>query len=297
MARAAGLLGLLLLVSCTTEAAPRTPLPTPPASPASPATSATVAATPATAAAVHVFVVVLENTSYATALAQPEVAALAARYGLATNYHAVAHPSLPNYLALAAGGTFGIADDSYHRLPATGLGVQLDEQGLPWRAYFEGMRSGCFSSPPPYALKHNPFAYLGGACPEQAVDIARLAPDLQLPADGAPRLSWITPGLCNDGHDCGPAVASRYLGGLVREITASAAWRQGGVLFVTWDEDDASSGNHVPLLVIAPGGHTMTSSVAYDHYSLLATIEDLLGLPRLGHAAGAAPVTDLLPAR
>lgn len=243
----------------------------------------------------HVFVIVLENTSYSTALAQPSIAALAGRYGLAANYHAVSHPSLPNYLALTAGDTFGIDDDAYHRLPATGLGVQLDQAGLAWRAYFEGLTGGCFNSPPPYALKHNPFGYYGGACPQQAVDISRLPADLRLPVAEAPRLSWITPGLCHDGHDCGPAVAAQYLDGLVGQITASPAWAAGGVLFVTWDEDDGGAGNHVPLLVISAAVHGATSAAAYDHYSLLATVEDLLGVPRLGHAQAAAPISDLVP--
>ena len=300
-AAGAALLGALpaLATGCSStpprpaaQASPPYPAPASTAPPAEP--SPAPSAPPA-----HVFVVVLENTSYAAALAQPQVARLAGRYGLATDYHAVAHPSLPNYLALAAGDTFGIADDAYHRLPATGLGAQLDAARLPWRAYFEGLNGGCFNSGYPYALKHNPFAYLGAACPGQVVDMARLAGDLALPAEQAPRLSWITPGLCNDGHDCGPAAAARYLDSLVGQVTAAAAWRAGGVLFVTWDEDDGGAANHVPLLVISPSGQASTSARPYDHYSLLATVEDLLALPRLGPAREAAPIDDLvrLPAQ
>lgn len=239
----------------------------------------------------HVFVVVMENAGYQVALAQPGIAGLAQKYGLATNYHAVSHPSLPNYLALTAGSTFGIADDAYHALPATGIGSQLDAARVSWRAYFQGMSRGCLQSPPPYALKHNPFAYYGGACPTsgQVVDFAELGPDLALPAAQAPRLAWITPDLCNDGHDCGPAAGDRFLQQLVPQVTASAAWQAGGVLFVTWDEDDGASGNHVALLVITPGrtGHL---DQPYNHFSLLATIEDMLGVARLGSAISATAI-------
>jgi hypothetical protein len=241
-----------------------------------------------------VFVVVMENRSYATALADPTIAGLARRYEVATGYHAVAHPSLPNYLALTSGDTYGITDDAYHHLPAGGLGLQLTRAGLAWRAYFEGMDAGCFNSPAPYALKHNPFAYYGGACPEQVVSLAPLAADLRLPPGRAPRLYWITPGLCHDGHDCATATAASFLGGLVDQITAAPAWQAGGVLFVVWDEDDGGSANHVPLLVITPGRAGAVGDHAYDHYSLLAAIEDRLGLPRLGRAAGADPLSELL---
>ena len=78
------------------------------------------------------------------------------------------------------------------------------------------------------------------------------------------------------------------------EITASAAWKDGGVLFITWEEDDGSAGNRVLTLVIAPGLSHSTSSADYNHYSLLATIEDLLGVPRLANATQATAMNDLV---
>ena len=77
------------------------------------------------------------------------------------------------------------------------------------------------------------------------------------------------------------------------EITASKAWKDGGILFITWDEDDGSTNNRVLTLVIAAGKSHLTSSKQYNHYSLLATIEDLMGVGRLGAAAQAAPMSDL----
>ncbi|HEY8952064.1 MAG TPA: alkaline phosphatase family protein, partial [Candidatus Dormibacteraeota bacterium] len=109
------------------------------------------------------FVIVMENRSYAEALAGRYTARLASEYSVANAYHGVSHPSLPNYLALTSGSTWGITDDGYHRLPAGGLGAQLTSAHILWQAYMEGMTNGCFNSPYPYALKHNPFAYYGGS--------------------------------------------------------------------------------------------------------------------------------------
>jgi len=254
-----------------------------------PSASASLAATPA--ASSSVFVIVMENRSYDQALAGGYTARLATTYGVATNYHGVSHPSLPNYLAMTSGSTWGIADDGYHTLPATGLGAQLNSAGVGWRAYMEGMTGSCFASPYPYALKHDPFPYYGGRCPSQVVPFSRFGSDLQ---DGdVPSFVWITPGLCNDGHDCSTAVADSWLSRVVAEIQATPAWQQNGLLVITWDEGEDSA-NHVLTLVIRPGAQHQVSNRYYDHYSLLATIEERLGVPRMGAAAGATPLTDLM---
>lgn len=238
----------------------------------------------------HVFLVVMENHSFDQAMAQPYTARLAAQYAVATNYHAVAHPSLPNYLALAAGSTFGITDDGYHRLPPDGIGYELTAHGVTWRAYMEGMSRGCMDSPSPYALKHNPFAYFGGACPSNVVPLTALEPDL---AGSTPSFVWITPDLCHDGHDCSARQADDFLSMLAPKILASAAWQEGGVLLITWDEDDNHSGNRVAAIVAAPGLARHETARPHDHYSLLATVEDRLGVPRLGMSRQADPLSEL----
>jgi len=215
---------------------------------------------------------------------------LANRCGDASDYHAISHPSLPNYLALTSGSTWGIADDGYHRLPAGGLGAQLTSARIPWRAYMEGMTNGCSNSPYPYALKHNPFAYYGGSCPSEVVDFSHFAADMRTEV---PRFVWITPGLCHDGHDCSTATADRWLSQTVPLILATDAWKSNGLLFITWDEGEDSA-NHVLTLVIQPNPVERASARAYYHYSMLATIEDRLGLARLGRAASASPMTDLV---
>jgi hypothetical protein len=237
-----------------------------------------------------VFVIVMENRSFSQVAGNSYIAKLAAQYGVATNYHGVSHPSLPNYLALTSGSTWGIADDGFHPLPAGGLGAQLTAAGIDWRAYMEGMTRTCFNSPYPYALKHNPFAYYGSACPQQVVPFSRFATDM---SGTVPRFVWITPDLCHDGHDCSNAVAESWLAQTVPLILASNAWLDNGLLLITWDEGEDSA-NSVLTLVIQPNPLTHQSSRPYNHYSLLATIEDELGVPRLGEAAQASPMSDLL---
>src|SRR3981189_2781500 len=73
----------------------------------------------------HVFVIVMENPSADQALSGTYTASLAAKYGVANNYHAITHPSVPNYLALTSGSTWGVRDDSYRALPKADLGNQL----------------------------------------------------------------------------------------------------------------------------------------------------------------------------
>jgi len=291
---------LLLLSSCGAPASvPAAKAPGPAAAAAAPSPEPASSLAPRTGRLTkltpHVFVIVMENKSYAEALAQPFTARLAAANALAVNYHAVSHPSLPNYLALTSGSTYGIRDDGYHVLPEASIGTQLTAAGLSWRAYMEGMGVSCLAGNGVYAIKHDPFAYYGGACPSNVVPMdQQLDADLAAPPEQAPTFSWITPDLCHDGHDCSAPDADAFLAGLVGRITASPAFQSGGVLFVTWDEDDGGAGNRVPLIAAGPGVRPGSSDQAYDHYSLLATVEDLLGLPRLGEAAAAEPLADLM---
>ena len=277
--RFVALVSVCILAACGPKAVAQTPTkpsPTPSSS--------------AAAAASHIFVIVMENRSYNQVIDSPYISELAAKYGVATNYHSVSSPSLPNYLALTSGDTWGIGDNEFHRLPAGGLGGQLSDAGIEWRAYMDGMSKGCFDSPPPYALKHNPFPYYGGACPPQVVPLTHFADDMS--ATG-PRFVWITPDLCNDGHDCSNAAAESWLSQMVPIIQALKAWQDNGLLVITWDEGSGDD-NQVLTLVIRPNSTAKRSDRQYDHYSLLATIEDQFRLPRLGQAAQATPMNDLL---
>ena len=286
----------LCVVACTASqsaAAPPSPTLTAAASLA-PAIAPTPSPTATPRPAPRVFVIVMENTGLDRALRSASVGALADRYALFTNYHAVSRPSLPNYLAMTSGSTWDITDDAYHALPATGLGAQLTAAGVSWRAYMEGMTAaGCMRSPYPYALKHDPFAYYGGACPANVVPFEALGADLN---GAAPSFVWITPGLCHDAHDCAIDEAGAWLDDQVSRIVSSKAWNERSALFIAFDEGDGGDENLVPLIVATSRGLGGQIATAYDHYSLLATIEDVFHLPRLGAAASAKPIAEVLAA-
>lgn len=248
----------------------------------------------------HIAVVVMENEEYGGVIgnrATPYIDGLAQRSALAVQMYAIRHPSLPNYLALTAGSTFSITSDCTScRVTATSLVDQLQAAGLSWRAYMEDLPRPCFTAGGigRYAKKHDPFMYYAriasdpGRC-ANVVPLTRLATDER---NGTlPRLIWITPNLCHDMHDCDPVVGDRYLARLLPGVLARLGAR--GLLFLTWDEgtsDDGccrlATGGHIATIVAGPGARAGARlSTPADHYSVLQTIEDVLGLPRLRGAA------------
>jgi hypothetical protein len=251
---------------------------------------------PPSPSAHHVFLIVMENKTPAEALTGSFTSMLASKYGVADNYRAITHPSVPNYLAIASGSTWNVTDDSYHKLPKQDLGSELTSAGIKWHAYMQGfVAGGCFTSPLPYDPGHNPFAFFGGGCPSNVVPLTNLDGDLATAAS-TPRFAWIGPDRCNDEHSCPVSAGDDWLRQTVNRLMASPAWNDKSVLFVTWDEDDGSGDNHVLTLIVAAGVGHRTSHAAYNHYSLLASIEDLLSVKRLGQAASAQAMLDLLPA-
>ena len=245
----------------------------------------------------------MENHEYGSVIgsaAAPYVNSLAASYGLATNYYAASHPSLPNYLALTAGSTFGIASDcTTCYVSATNIADQVEGSGRSWKAYMEDMPAPCYlgASSGNYAMKHDPFLYYNDIRNNAPRCAAHVVPFTQFGTDLAsgqvPNFSWITPNMCNDTHDCSVATGDAWLHNVVPAITGSAAFRNGGVLFITWDEGSSSAGccadawgGHVATLVISPrviSGYR--SAIAENHYGLLRTIEDGFRLGHLGAAA------------
>jgi hypothetical protein len=231
--------------------------------------------------------------------AAPYLNALARRYGLATQSFAVTHPSLPNYLALTSGSTQGVTSDCTGcQVAAPNLVDQLEAARVSWRAYLEDYPGDCFTGAgvAGYAKKHDPFAYYADVVRSASrcrnlVGFAALASDLR--RGRLPTFIWISPNLCDDTHDCGVAVGDRFLARtvppLLRELGSS------GFLVITWDEGasdagccaPAAAGGHIATIVAGPGARRgARETQPLDHYGVLGTIEDALGLPRLGAAAG-----------
>ena len=248
----------------------------------------------------RIAVIVMENKGYGDVIgspAAPYINGLARRYAVARDMFAVSHPSLPNYLALTGGSTFGISSDCTScAVHATSLADQLARAKISWKAYMEDLPRPCFTAAGAgeYAKKHDPFVYYTrvvgtpGLC-SRVVPLTQLRTDER--AAALPRFVWISPNLCHDTHDCPVSTGDRYLSTLVPPLLRALG--PGGILVLTWDEGTDSagccnlaSGGHVATIVAGPGarpGAAMT--IPTDHYSVLQTIEDLLGLPRLRGAA------------
>ena len=266
---------------------------------------------PTSSAKLTIFTIVLENHDYAEIVGSsnaPYINSLIAQGALATNYKdSGTHPSLPNYLDMISGATqyFGIIDldPTGFGFPkdAPNLGTQLETANIKWRSYQESMGTACSLAAVGslYAPKHDPFLYFtdqqtgaNNLCANTNVDYTQFAADL---GTNQYRYMWITPNMTSDGHDpsatsadiaTGLRASDTWLSNEIPKIQASDAYKAGGVIFVTWDEAEGRNGDDpdkIPMIIIskkvkAPG---MTSATALDHGSYLATVEDLLGLPRL----------------
>ncbi|MFO0723506.1 MAG: alkaline phosphatase family protein [Myxococcota bacterium] len=281
----------------------------------------------------HVFVIVMENTSEDTlqmSTNTPYIHGLISAWSSASDYHGVTHPSMPNYLAMTSnvdtsgihcdcqptGGTCNalncnlISGNCGCPQMAQHLGDQLEAAGLSWKDYGEDMGSPCNTSiAGDYAPKHVPFLYYDNVlsnsarCNAHVVDYSNFAGDLSAPAT----YSLIAPNLVHDMHNpitggaTNLANGEAWLSTNVPPILASSAYTSGGLLVIVWDEDDLSGilrpDDPIPMILISPyakhGG--FVSAIHADHKALLATIEDGLGLPRLG-SASTAPLADYFPA-
>jgi phospholipase C len=245
-------------------------------------------------------VIVLENREFSEVIgsgSEPYVDELARRGALASEYHAIAHPSLPNYISLLAGDPLGISSDCTEcTVHGAGLPDQLERAHIGWRAYMEDLPRPCYDGAAAggYAKKHDPFMYFPqiagnpSRC-RRVVALTQISGDLR--SGHLPAFVWISPNLCNDGHDCSNGATERFLADLVPGLLTSLGPR--GVLALVWDEGSSASGccggaagGRVPLILDGPGvrrGYRLDT--AADHYSLLALIESAFGVPRLRGAA------------
>ncbi len=288
----------------------------------------------------HVFVIMMENTGFDSLIGNPNapwINAAAAKYGLATNYTGVTHPSQPNYIAATSGSTNGVPDDNDITISVPNIVDQLEANGKSWRAYMQSLSlcatkldHACGNQL--YERKHNPFVSYQDVQSSPArlaniVDLSQFSSDLA--SHNVPDYVWISPDQCNDMHGRGApasdpcnfgnvqgliATGDAFLSSTVSAIMNSQAWTGNSVIFITWDESDftgsgpfgfgdtsgccdspkGDGGGHVVTLTISHSDHSArTSSVAYNHYSMLATIEGGWKLGCLGFTCDTANVTPM----
>jgi hypothetical protein len=261
----------------------------------------------------------------------PTFNVLAKDYGVATNYTGVGDPSEPNYVAMLGGDTFGITDDSPywfpgHTVSAANLLSQLEGAGKNWRGYFQdmpyaGYRGYCYpdkcngipDADTLYVSKHN--GIVNFADLQTPTEMAKMFPLAQLSADLAagtvPNFSYIVPNECTDMHGAPPwcvdsdntgtvqqswliANADRFVGQLVNEITSSAMWKTGNnAIVITFDEGNKASSQIATFVITNHGPRGVADKTSYNHYSLLASLQQTFGLGCLLNSCSATPMTSL----
>jgi phospholipase C len=251
-----------------------------------------------------VFTVVMENKNRDDIVGNhnaPYINELIKQNALAAGYHdSYVHPSEPNYLWMVSGENFGVLDDAdpvSHPIDATShIADQLELAGMSWKSYQESMGAPCgLESHGRYAAKHDPFVYFddingwdGHAfqpsqrCNDHVVDYSQLDQDL---AQGTvPDYVFITPDLDHDMHDGSIAQGDQWLSTELPKIFASPSFKNGGVLFLLWDEGSGTlgAGDDPPFIAISSAAKPgFVSHVDYSTSSYLMTVEKILGLDPL----------------
>jgi phosphatidylinositol-3-phosphatase len=243
----------------------------------------------------HVLVVLFENKGYSEVIGNsqaPYLNSLATSGANFTNAHGLAHPSQPNYVALLSGATQGVTDDACPQNLGNkpNLARQLLDAGLSFGGYSESMPAdgftGCSSPDSQYARKHNPWVDFSNVPASDNRTFQRLPTDLST----LPTVSFLIPNMCNDMHDCPVSTGDTWAS---RTLPTYVNWAKthNSLLVVTFDEDNGTNGNRIPTMLIGPMVRPGNTNQDIDHYNLLRTIEDMYGLPPLGAAASAHPIT------
>lgn len=254
----------------------------------------------------HIVLFVLENEYLQSVIGSaqmPHLNALAQKYVLLSNYSAVTHPSLPNYLALVSGSTQDVTsncNDCFVDQP--NLADEIEASGRSWKSYMESMPSPCFvGNTGQFAQFTNPFIYFdsirlnAARCERSIVPLTQL--DTDLAANALPNFVFIMPDKCDSGHDCSAETADSWLNDMVAKLQASPALGLNSLIVVTFDEGvkrDTSikTRGEVATLLISPLARMgYNDSNAYSHYSLLKTVLAAWNLPELGQT-GSAPLIE-----
>ncbi len=258
----------------------------------------------------HIVVLLFENHGFEQVIGNslmPNLNALARQYVLLTQYYALRHPSLPNYIGLFSGDTYGITKDcSDCYLNQPNLADRIEASGRTWRDYQEDMPSPCFvGNSGDYVQKHDPFMYFddirlnAARCRKSVVPLTQL--DSDLGAKQLPNFVFIMPNMCNSGHNCSLDVADTWLGAMVSKLQNSQALGQNSLIIIVFDEYEgnnasccglpARAGGQVAALLISPmAKQGYNDPTPYSHYSMLKTILSAWNLPDLGNTTSAATI-------
>jgi hypothetical protein len=273
----------------------------------------------------RVVIIVLENGDYEDAIKNKDLAALAGHGASFSNFHALFHPSYPNYLAMIAGTDFGIhsggsymgdrqkdfADDTEHktiadRLIAAGLDFkqyaeELPDENCPWKMTSQRVPNGVGN----YARKHVPFLSFREVQEKWCDRVVRVDSTradnffVQDAKKGLAAYSFYSPNMNHDGHDTTVTIAGAWVKKFLDE-TFPETLRHGTLVIVTFDESGGNTDNRIFTLflgdMVKDAGQQDAKELAkyYTHYSVLRTIEDNFGLePLTANDRDAAPITGI----
>lgn len=269
----------------------------------------------------HIVVVIEENKAFGEVIGSGKASYLNSvvpQGAVLANFHALHHPSQPNYLELFSGSNQAVCNDDCPppaSINAPNLAKSLFAAGQTFIGFAEDLpadRTTCRQGN--YARKHVPWLDFT-SMPTAATKNTTAFPTTPAGFAGLPTISFVIPNLINDmhnlvggGHDRPTEVRNgdRWLKDHI-EPYRQWAMTHNSLLVVTWDEDSASfdmpaacpgintapSENRIATIIIGEHVRPGTSSTRYDLRSLLRTIEDIYGLPRLGASAGATAITDI----
>lgn len=276
----------------------------------------------------HVFMVYMENEGDQDIVGNssaPYINSLIGHYGLATNYHGIAHPSDPNYIAFFGGATYGIDSDCALACTVSepNLADRIEAANETWKFYEQTMPSPCFRGDAGtkgalgsyYAPDELPWAYFADVadntmrCQSHVLPLGQMALDVSSTTT-TPNYVWFEADDCDDMEQCGIAAGDTWLSQTLPEILNSPAFKsQRSAIFITWDEDynnksfnQDNQDQQVPMIVIPSRssgmvGGAVRSPTYYTHYSLLRTVELSLGLaPMTLNDQFATPLNDFWPA-
>ena len=273
----------------------------------------------------RVMIIVLENVDYELAIQDKYLAALAAQGASFTNFHALFHPSYPNYLAMVAGTDFAthnrgfyradnqinFPDDAEHRTIAD----RLIAGGLDFKQYAEELPAG----PCPWQLsgqhvaqrrgnytrRHVPFLSFREVQEKWCDRVVRVDSGaannffVQDAKKGLVAYSFYSPNMTHDGHDTNVTVAAAWLKKFLDE-TFPEKLRKGTLVVVTFDESGGNRDNRIYTLflgdMVKPANQQDPAALGrhYTHYNVLRTIEDNFGLePLTANDRDAQPITDI----
>lgn len=242
----------------------------------------------------HVVLVVEENHSFDSVITKggmPYLKSLAEKYTILTNYYGNHHPSIGNYFTMTTGQTISTKDGYSGVVRDENIISQLVSANKTWKLYGDSLPAEGYigGSDGAYAKKHFPGAYFANVREDQKqrmnlVPVEQFATDLQ--KNNLPDFSMVIPNLDHDAHDGTLKEADQWLQAHIAPLLNNPEFQKDGILIITFDEsfksDPDHGGGHITTVVIGPlAKERFADPTFYQHESLFATLEELLGLPRL----------------